>query len=90
MHWVHLLRGRPGVRIPFGAPDNNAESLGLTVSIALRISNRRFLAYTLSAILLNTLPAIKPPDAGSPGFCMETMQLYLGASAGKYPQKLTR
>ena len=27
MHWVHLLRGRPGVRIPFGAPDNNAESL---------------------------------------------------------------
>ena len=22
-----LLRGRPGVRIPFGAPDNNAESL---------------------------------------------------------------
>ena len=38
-------------------------AVGFTVmmSIALRISNRRFLAYTLSAILLNTLPALPPP-----------------------------
>lgn len=50
----------------------------------------RCLANTRSAILLNTLPAIKPPEAGSPGFWMATMQLYLGASEGKYPQKLTK
>ena len=59
-------------------------------SFASLISLAKCLAYTRSAISLNTLPAIKPPDAGRPDFCMATIQLYFGSSEGKYPQKLTK
>ena len=41
-------------------------------------SFRRDLYYRL-----NTLPAIRPPDAGPWGIRMETMQLYFGCSDGK-------
>ena len=36
-----LLRGRPGVRIPFGAPDNNAESLCFQGFSAFLLSSKR-------------------------------------------------
>ena len=38
-----------------------------------------------SAIWWNTTPLIPPPDAGRPLFCIHTIQLYRGASAGKKP-----
>ena len=36
-----LLRGRPGVRIPFGAPDNNAENLCFQGFSAFLLSSKR-------------------------------------------------
>ncbi len=47
-----LLRGRPGVRIPFGAPDNNAESLYF----------QRFSAFLFFAVV-DGLPASRLASA---------------------------
>jgi hypothetical protein len=43
-----------------------------------------------STMLWNNTPAMPPPLAGSPSLFRLTMMLYLGASAGKYPQKDSR
>ena len=37
----------------------------------------------------NTTPATPPPEISPPLVCTDTMQVYLGASAGKKPQKLS-
>ena len=62
---IVLLRGRPGVRIPFGAPDNNAESLCFQGFSAFLYEKARKNSFTVwDKILLKNLIFDNPSGIG--------------------------
>ena len=79
--------------------DSRIEITGVNIDSRLVEAGQLFMAMRgtqtdghayIPAAIQKGATAIKPPEAGKPGFWIETIILYFGSSDGKYPQKLTR